>query len=104
LRRIIYSTECYTQFGGFFNANLVKMGANVQNQSVHANADCVSSGYTGDLRSRLRQERKGNIEKDELVSLKKLAAELLAYDEKTIARVAASGVLLEVNCDEKAVP
>ena len=45
-----------------------------------------------------------NIEKDELVALKKLAAELLAYDDKTLARVLASGVLAEVNCDEKTVP
>jgi hypothetical protein len=45
-----------------------------------------------------------NIASDELAALKKLAAELLAYDEKTIARTVVSGVLLEVNCDEKTVP
>lgn len=50
------------------------------------------------------KNEKENIEKDELIALKKLAAELLAYDEKTIARIAASRVLLEVNCDEKTVP
>jgi hypothetical protein len=37
-------------------------------------------------------------------ALKKLAAELLAYDDKIIARVVASGVLVEVKCDEKTIP
>jgi len=50
------------------------------------------------------KNEKDNIETDELAALKKLATELLAYDEKTTARVVASGVLLEVNCDEKTVP
>jgi len=49
------------------------------------------------------KNEKDNIEKDELVALKKLAAELLAYDDKTLARVLASGVLVEVKCDEKTV-
>jgi hypothetical protein len=49
------------------------------------------------------KNEKDNIEKDELVALKKLAAELLAYDDKTLARVLASGVLVEVRCDEKTV-
>jgi hypothetical protein len=45
-----------------------------------------------------------NIGKDELAALKKLASELLAYDDKAIARVVASGTLIEVICDEKAIP
>ena len=45
-----------------------------------------------------------NIAKDELVALRKLASELLNYDDKTIARVVASGTLIEVICDEEAVP
>ena len=44
-----------------------------------------------------------NIEKEELAALKKLASELLAYDERTIARAVASGALIEVMCDEKAI-
>jgi hypothetical protein len=36
--------------------------------------------------------------------LKKLAAELLAYDDKTIARVLASKALAEVICGEKTIP
>lgn len=44
-----------------------------------------------------------NIEKDELAALKKLAVELLAYDDKMLARVVAAGVLVEVKCDEKTV-
>jgi hypothetical protein len=50
------------------------------------------------------KSEKDNIEKEELVALKKLAAELLAYDDKTLARVIASGVMVEVTCDEKTVP
>jgi len=49
------------------------------------------------------KSEKDNIEKDELVALKKLAGELLAYDDHTLARVVASGALLEVKCDEQAV-
>jgi hypothetical protein len=50
------------------------------------------------------KNEKDNIEKDELVALKRLAAELLAYEDRTLARVMESGVLVEVNCDEKTVP
>ena len=49
------------------------------------------------------KNEKDNIERDELVALKKLAGELLAYDDQTLARVVASGVLVKVNCDEKTV-
>jgi hypothetical protein len=49
------------------------------------------------------KNEKDNIEQDELVALKKLAAELLACDNKTLARAVAAGVLLEVKCDEKTV-
>ena len=40
------------------------------------------------------KNEKDNIERDELVALKKLAGELLAYDDQTLARVVASGVLV----------
>ena len=50
------------------------------------------------------KNERDNIEKDELAALKKLAAELLAYDDKAIARAMASGVLAEVTCDEKTIP
>jgi hypothetical protein len=46
---------------------------------------------------------KDNLERDELVALKRLATELLAYDEKELARVTRSGVLVEVMCDEETV-
>ena len=49
------------------------------------------------------KNERDNIEQDELVALKKLAGELLAYADKTLARVLASGVLVEVTCDEKTV-
>jgi len=50
------------------------------------------------------KNEKDNIAKNELAALKKLASELLAYDERSIARVVASGVLIEVMCDEEAIP
>jgi hypothetical protein len=50
------------------------------------------------------KNEKDNIGNDELVALKKLASELLAYDDKAIARVVASGTLIEVICDEKGIP
>jgi hypothetical protein len=50
------------------------------------------------------KNEKDNIEREDLAALKRLAAEMLAYDGKTIARVVASGVLLEMNCDEKTIP
>ena len=49
------------------------------------------------------KSEKDNIEEDELLALKRLAAELLAYDDKTLARVLATGVLVEVKCNEKTV-
>jgi hypothetical protein len=49
------------------------------------------------------KNEKDNIERDELAALKKLAAGLLAYDDKTLARALATGALVEVTCDEKTV-
>ena len=45
-----------------------------------------------------------NIGRNELVALKKLASELLAYDDKALARVVASRTLTELTCDEKTIP
>ena len=50
------------------------------------------------------KNERDNIGKDELTALKKLASELLAYDDKAIARVVTSRTLIEVTCDEKAIP
>jgi hypothetical protein len=49
------------------------------------------------------KNERDNIGKDELVALKKLASELLSDDDKTIARVIASGTLMEIVCDEKTI-
>jgi hypothetical protein len=49
------------------------------------------------------KSEQANIGRKELVALRKLAGELLAYDEMTMARVVASGTLEEVNCDETTV-
>jgi hypothetical protein len=50
------------------------------------------------------KKERDNIQSDELVALRKLAAELLAYDDETMARVVASGTLTEVMCIEKTIP
>jgi hypothetical protein len=49
------------------------------------------------------KNERDNIEKDEFAALKRLAAELLAYDDDVLAQAVASGVLLEVKCNEKTV-
>jgi hypothetical protein len=49
------------------------------------------------------KNEKDNIEKNELVALKRLAAELLGYEDKTLAQVVAAGVLVKVKCDEKTI-
>ena len=41
----------------------------------------------------------GNIEANELIALKKLAAVLLRYDAEDLAKAVASGGLSEVKCD-----
>ena len=44
---------------------------------------------------------RANIREDERIALKALAAEMLAYDDKTIAKVVVSGTLSEVRWDER---
>ena len=43
---------------------------------------------------------RANVSQDELVALKELASEMLAYDEAGIIRVIESGPLIEVTCNE----
>lgn len=50
------------------------------------------------------KNEKDNVTNIELIALKKLAAELLVYDDSTLARAIASGALMEVSCNEKTVP
>jgi hypothetical protein len=49
------------------------------------------------------KNEKDNIGRNELAALRKLAAELLAYDDKAISRAIASGVLLEVKRDAQTI-
>jgi hypothetical protein len=46
------------------------------------------------------KSERANITQDELAALKELASEMLAYDERDIARAVASGPLFEVTCNE----
>lgn len=50
------------------------------------------------------KNEKDNIGKDELLAFKKLASELLAYDDDALARVVAEGTLTEVMCNEQTIP
>ena len=50
------------------------------------------------------KNEKDNIGKDELFALKKLASELLAYDDESLARIVAAGTLTEVMCNEQTIP
>jgi hypothetical protein len=49
------------------------------------------------------KSEKENIGQNELVALRKLAAELLTLDDGDMARVVASGILTEVICDAQTV-
>ncbi len=42
-----------------------------------------------------------NIDSNELAALKKLASEMLSYDNKAITKAVESGTLTEVMCDDK---
>jgi hypothetical protein len=42
-----------------------------------------------------------NVTPDELAALKELASEILAYDDKRLARVVSFGTLIEVMCHEE---
>ncbi len=50
------------------------------------------------------KKEQDNIRNDELTALRKLASELLAYDDAAIAKAIRSGTLTEVDCDEQAIP
>ncbi|SPE40152.1 conserved hypothetical protein [Candidatus Sulfopaludibacter sp. SbA3] len=50
------------------------------------------------------KNEKDNIDKGELSALRKLASELMAYDDKAITRAIGSGTLIEVMCNEKTIP
>lgn len=49
------------------------------------------------------KSEKDDVGTNELTALKKLAGELLAYDDKSMARVITAGVLVEITCDEKTI-
>jgi hypothetical protein len=45
------------------------------------------------------KNERDNIRQDELSALKRLASELVSYDDKSLSRVIASGTFIEVTCD-----
>ena len=51
----------------------------------------------------LRKNNVGNVSSKELGALKKLAKVMLAYSEAELETIAASGTLIEVECNGKAV-
>ena len=49
------------------------------------------------------KNERDNIRNDELSALRRLASELLTYDDKALARAIASGTLMEIRCDGQAI-
>ncbi|HEY1337440.1 MAG TPA: type II toxin-antitoxin system RelE/ParE family toxin [Bryobacteraceae bacterium] len=50
------------------------------------------------------KNEKENIERSELIALRKLAAELLEYDDDTLTRTVAVGALTEIAGDAETIP
>lgn len=50
------------------------------------------------------KNEQANIDDDELVALRKLAAVMLDYDDATLCRALENKTLIEVICDEKTIP
>ena len=50
------------------------------------------------------KNEKDNVGPDELAALRKLAAELFSYDDKALRQAVGNLTLMEVICDEKAIP
>jgi hypothetical protein len=50
------------------------------------------------------KNEQANIDDDELLALRKLAAIMLAYDDATLCRALENKTLIEVTCDEKTIP
>lgn len=95
---------------GLIAANL---GGGVIKQRIGRSGQGKSGGLRTIIVFRLRERavfvygfaknERDNIGEDELIALKKLASELLAYDAAAIQSAIASGALLEVHCDAKAI-
>ena len=49
------------------------------------------------------KNERDNIRDDELSALRRLASELLTYDDIALARAIASGTLMEIRCDGEAI-
>jgi hypothetical protein len=49
------------------------------------------------------KNERDNIRHDELSALRRLASELLSYEDKELARAIASGTLMEIICDGQAI-
>ena len=47
------------------------------------------------------KNERANITQDELATLKELASQILAYDDRALAQAVAFGTLIEVICHEK---
>lgn len=85
------------------------LGGGVIKQRIARSGQGKSGGFrtlivfrAGDrpfLSTGFAKNQQENIGKDELAALKKLASELLGYDDKAVARVVASGTFIEVTCD-----
>jgi hypothetical protein len=92
---------------GLIDADL---GGGVVKQRIARQGGARSGGFRTIILFRLRQtaffvhgfakNEQDNIRDDELAAFKMLAAEMLAYDEKALARATTNGTLMEVMCND----
>ena len=100
----IFKNKSFTRFAkkaGIGDAGLCRAISDAERRLIAAD---LGGGLIKQRIARLGQKERDNIQSDQLVALRKLAAELLAYDDETMARVVASGTLTEVMCIEKTIP
>jgi hypothetical protein len=95
---------------GLIDANL---GGGVIKQHIARSGGGKSEGFRTIILFRARsraffvhgfaKNERDNIDDKELAAFKMLAARLLAYDEATLAKAIAAGVLMEVKFDDQAI-
>lgn len=89
------------------------LGGGVFKQRIARSGGGKSGGFRALILIKLAQRaffidgfaksERDNIRDDELLALRKLAGELLAYDDAALAKVLATGFFTEVMCDDQAI-
>jgi hypothetical protein len=126
----IFKNKAFTRFArkaGIDDANLCKavrdaekglldadLGGGVVKQRVARSGGGKSGGFRTLILFRIgalaffvhgfAKNEQANIDDDELLALRKLAAIMLAYDDAALCRALENKTLIEVICDEKTIP